>query len=184
MASLYSLICYHHLLLFLIAAAVAAAFTTHAVADDMTHLHFYMHDIRSGPNATAVEVVTGPVPVPSVPGVNFGDFVAIDDPLTEGPALSSRLVGRAQGFYLSAALQEVSFLVSANFVLAADGPYNGSAVSVLGSDPIAAPVRELSVVGGSRRFRMAYGYVLWKTYFFNATTLDAILELDVYVTTK
>nr|CAD1824589.1 unnamed protein product [Ananas comosus var. bracteatus] len=118
------------------------------------------------------------------PGVNFGDFVAIDDPLTEGPALSSRLVGWAQGFYLSTALQEVSFLVSANFVLAADGPYNGSAVSVLGSDPIAVPVRELSVVGGSRRFRMAYGYVLWKTYFFNATTLDAILELDVYVTTK
>nr|CAD1824591.1 unnamed protein product [Ananas comosus var. bracteatus] len=126
----------------------------------------------------------GPRP-PAFPlRTNFGDFVAIDDPLTEGPALSSRLVGRAQGFYLSATLQEVSFLVSANFVLAANGPYNGSVVSVLGSDPIAAPVRELSVVGGSGRFRMAYGYVLWKTYSANATTHDAILELDVYLTTK
>ncbi|EEE52445.1 hypothetical protein OsJ_34598 [Oryza sativa Japonica Group] len=52
-------------------------------------------------------------------------------------------------------------------------------VTVVGRDDIAAPVRELSVVGGTGEFRMASGYVLWKT-----VSLDhpnAILELDVYV---
>nr|CAD1824588.1 unnamed protein product [Ananas comosus var. bracteatus] len=83
-----------------------------------------------------------------------------------------------------ASTSEGSLLVSANFVLAADGPYNGSVVSVQGRDPIAAPVRELSVVGGTGKFRMARGYVLWKTYGVNITNGEAILELDVYVTTE
>ncbi|OAY65619.1 Dirigent protein 21 [Ananas comosus] len=189
MASLSSFICHHHhhLLLFLFAAVVAAAaFTTKAVTadDNMTHLHFYMHDILGGSNPTAIEIVKGPVALPSVPGINFGNLIAIDDALTEGPELSSKPVGRAQGFYMSTAFQEVSLLMSVNFVLAADGPYNGSVVSVQGRDPIAAPVRELSVVGGTGQFRMARGYVLWKTYDGNATNGDGVLELDVYVTTE
>nr|CAD1824590.1 unnamed protein product [Ananas comosus var. bracteatus] len=118
MASLYSFVCYHHLLLFLLAAAVAAALTTHAAADDVTHLHFYMHDILGGSNPTAVEIVKAP--------------------LRCLPSLAST--------------SEASLLVSVNFVLATDGPYNGSVVSVQGRDPIAAPVRELSVVGGIGQF--------------------------------
>ncbi|XP_020110364.1 dirigent protein 21-like [Ananas comosus] len=188
MASLCSFVCHHHhhhLLLFLFAAAVAVAFTTKVVTadDNMTHLHFYMHDILGGSNPTAIEIVKGPVALSSVPGVNFGNLIAIDDALTEGPELSSKPIGRAQGFYMSTAFQEASLLVSVNFVLAADGPYNGSVVSVQGRDPIAAPVRELSVVGGTGQFRMARGYVLWKTYDGNATNGDGVLELDVYVTT-
>nr|CAD1824586.1 unnamed protein product [Ananas comosus var. bracteatus] len=90
--------------------------------DNMTHLHFYMHDILGGSNPTAIEIVKGPVALPSVPGVNFGNLIAIDDALTEGPELSSKPVGRAQGFYMSTAFQEASLLMSVNFVLAADGP--------------------------------------------------------------
>nr|CAD1824527.1 unnamed protein product [Ananas comosus var. bracteatus] len=169
MASLSSFICHHHhLLLFLFAAVVAAAvFTTKAVTadDNMTHLHFYMHDILGGSNPTAIEIVKAP----------------------------SRCLPSP------ASTLEASLLMSVNFVLAADGPYNGSVVSVQGRDPIAAPVRELSVVGGTGQFRMARGYVLWKTYDGNATTTRAvndtngdnaitcgasIFEIDVNVTTK
>nr|CAD1824549.1 unnamed protein product [Ananas comosus var. bracteatus] len=163
MASLYSFLCCHHFLLL----AVAVLFTTNVVvAHDTTHLNFYMHDILGGPNPTAVAIVKGPVALPSVPGANFGDLIAIDDALTRARAL------------------EGSLLLSVNFVLAHDGPYNGSVVSVQGRDPFAAPVRELSVVGGTGHFRMARGYVLWKTYGFNTANSGAILELDVYVTTK
>nr|CAD1824587.1 unnamed protein product [Ananas comosus var. bracteatus] len=82
---------------------------------------------------------------------------------------------------MSTAFQEGSLLMSVNFVLAPDGPYNGSVVSVQGRDPFAVPVRELSVVGGTGHFRMARGYVLWKTYGVNITNGEAILELDVYL---
>nr|CAD1824616.1 unnamed protein product [Ananas comosus var. bracteatus] len=97
--------------------------------DNMTHLHFYMHDILGGSNPTAIEIVKGPVALSSV------------------PESTSRGVRS-------------------------------------GRDPIAAPVRELSVVGGTGQFRMARGYVLWKTYDGNATNGDGVLELDVYVTTE
>nr|CAD1824615.1 unnamed protein product [Ananas comosus var. bracteatus] len=129
MASLYSFVCYHHLLLFLLAAAITAALTTRAVADDMTHLHFYMHDILGGSNPTAVEIVKAP----------------------------SRCL---------------------------PSPHQLRVVSVQGRDPIAAPVRELSVVGGTGQFRMAHGYVLWKTHGVNDTNDEAILELDVYLTAQ
>nr|CAD1824548.1 unnamed protein product [Ananas comosus var. bracteatus] len=184
MASLYSFICYHHLLLFLLAAAIAAALTTRAVADDMTHLHFYMHDILGGSNPTAVEIVKGPIALPSVPGINFGNLIVIDDALTEGPELSSRPIGRAQGFYMSTAFQEASVLLSVNFVLAADGPYNGSVVSVQGRDPIAAPVRELSVVGGTGSSEWLVGTCSGRRHGVNDTNDEAILELDVYLTAQ
>ena len=70
-------------------------------------------------------------------------------------------------------------MLSCALVVLTSGPFAGSSVTVVGRDDIAAPVRELSVVGGTGEFRMASGYVLWKT-----VSLDhpnAILELDVYV---
>ncbi|XP_072952583.1 dirigent protein 21-like [Typha angustifolia] len=103
----------------------------------------------------------------------------IDDLLTDGPSPTSAVVGRAQGFYMFASLKDSALLVNMNVVLT-EGKYNGSTLAILGRDPILSLVRELSVVGGSGRFRMARGYVLWKTYFFNITSGDAVLELDVY----
>ena len=39
-----------------------------------------------------------------------------DDPLTEGPEPTSKLVGRAQGLYGSAGQQEVGLLLARNLV--------------------------------------------------------------------
>lgn len=39
----------------------------------------------------------------------------IDDPLTEGPELSSKLLGRAQGFYGSASQKDAGPLMAMNF---------------------------------------------------------------------
>jgi hypothetical protein len=60
-----------------------------------------------------------------------------------------------------------------------DGPYNGSSLAVMGRNDIAMPERELAVVGGTGAFRMATGYVLWKTASWRGR--NAVLELDAYV---
>jgi hypothetical protein len=135
------------------------------------HLHFYMHDVLTGSAPTAVQVLNGP-------RGHMGDTIVIDDVLTETASRSSSMVGRAQGHYIWASTGNPELLVTMNVVLTS-GPYAGSSVTVVGRDDIGAPVRELSVVGGTGQFRMARGYVLWKT-----VSLDhpnAVLELDVYV---
>ncbi|XP_042425834.1 pterocarpan synthase 1-like [Zingiber officinale] len=169
--------------LFLLFASMAmAALAQHS----SIHLHFYLHDILSGPNATAVLVASAPKPAASTgpPSLfNFGDVVVIDDPLTEGPNLSeSKLVGRAQGLYVLASQgpTDPALLLTTSLVFT-EGRHSGSTLMILSRDAVLAPVRELPVVGGSGAFRCARGYALVKTYALNATDGNAILEWDVYV---
>ncbi|KAJ3681620.1 hypothetical protein LUZ60_014193 [Juncus effusus] len=161
--------------LFLIALAVASA------GKKMAHIHFYMHGQVSGPNATSIRVVEGPKSIPNQSRLKFGDIYVYDDLLTEGPSPYSAPVGRGQAFYPVADLTKPVFLIIMNVVMTA-GEYNGSSIAVLGGDDIFATVRELSVIGGTGQFRMARGYVIWKTYSFNTTSGDAVLELDIYAT--
>uniref|UniRef100_A0A0D9XUQ0 Dirigent protein n=1 Tax=Leersia perrieri TaxID=77586 RepID=A0A0D9XUQ0_9ORYZ len=140
-------------------------------AAEAAHLHFYMHDVLTGSTPTAVQILNGP-------RGNFGDTIVIDDRLTETASPSSSAVGRAKGQYVWASRGNPELLVTMEVVLES-GPYAGSSVTVVGRDDIGSPTRELSVVGGTGQFRMASGYVLWKT-----VSLDhpnAVLELDVYV---
>ena len=66
-----------------------------------------------------------------------------------------------------------------NVVLTA-GPYNGSNFTVVSRDNIVDPLRELSVVGGTGRFRMATGYVLWTTSSWEVHN-NAVLVLDMFL---
>ncbi|CAL4932943.1 unnamed protein product [Urochloa decumbens] len=131
------------------------------------HLHFYMHDVTGGSSPTAVRVLNGPRGY-------FGNTFVIDDVLTEGTSSSSTLVGRAQGYYMCASVANLELLVTMNVVLTS-GPYAGSSITVVGRDDTNAPVRELSVVGGTGQFRMARGYVLWKT------VTPEIIDLEMFV---
>ncbi|KAK3120629.1 hypothetical protein QOZ80_9AG0691170 [Eleusine coracana subsp. coracana] len=157
----------------LLAAFVLAAGPTPlpVSAAASAHLHFYMHDVLTGPSPTAVQVVNGP-------RGHFGDTIVIDDVLTQTSSQSSAAVGRAQGHYTWASTGNPELLVTMNVVLSS-GPYAGSSVTVVGRDDIGAAVRELSVVGGTGQFRMARGYVLWKTV--SLDNPNAVLELDVFV---
>ncbi|CAN6212856.1 unnamed protein product [Urochloa humidicola] len=143
-------------------------------------LRVYMHDIVGGPGQTAVRLVKGPGPEnPSMhPGNYFGDTVAVDDLLTEGLAVGSPAAGRTQGTYMTGSMARPVFVVSVTLTLTA-GQYNGSTLVVAGRDDTSEPVRELAVVGGTGRFRMASGYVLWSTARVESP-LHAVLELDVH----
>ncbi|XP_059435040.1 dirigent protein 23-like [Corylus avellana] len=145
---------------------------------EITNLHFYFHDTVSGKNPSAVRVAqaAGTNKSPTL----FGVVMIADDPLTEKPDPDSKLVGRAQGLYGSAGQQELALIMALNFGFV-DGIYNGSSISLLGKNPALQPVREIAIVGGTGVFRLARGYAIAHTYWFNATTGDAIVQYNVTV---
>lgn len=155
------------LLSVLVLLAAGPATQPAAAAATSAHLHVYMHDITGGPSATAVRVLNGP-------SGSFGNMEVIDDKLTNGTSDSSATVGRAQGYYMVASQAGLAFLVNMNVVITS-GPYAGSTLTVVGRDDVSETVRELSVVGGTGQFRMARGYVLWKTI------TPEILDLEIFV---
>ncbi|KAI5667565.1 hypothetical protein M9H77_17418 [Catharanthus roseus] len=146
--------------------------------EKLSHLHFFFHDVVSGRNPTAVRVAEAAMTNTS--STFFGAVVMIDDPLTVGPNISSKIVGRAQGIYASAAQDESGLLMVLNYVFL-EGKYNGSTLSILGRNKVFSQVREMPVVGGSGIFRYARGYAQAKTHTFNLKTGDAVVEYNVYV---
>ncbi|KAK7349741.1 hypothetical protein VNO77_07367 [Canavalia gladiata] len=146
--------------------------------EKLSHFKFYWHDIVSGHNPTSVAVVPPPLKLNSTTA--FGLVNMIDNPLTLGPQLSSKLVGKAQGFYASASQSEIDLLMAMNFAFI-DGKYNGSTITILGRNPVFNKVREMPVIGGSGLFRFARGYGEARTHWFDLKTGDAIVEYNVYV---
>ncbi|KAJ4978924.1 hypothetical protein NE237_009704 [Protea cynaroides] len=165
---------------FLIAEGFAESLSRRSLGiknEKLSHFHFYWHDIVSGRNPTSVRVVGASA---NTSPTGFGIISMIDDPMTEGPEMRSKLVGRAQGFYAAASQQEVGLLMAMNFAFM-DGKYNGSTITVMGRNTVFSAVREMPVIGGSGLFRFARGYVQAKTHTFNITTGDAVVEYNVYV---
>lgn len=174
-------------LLLLLVVSAAALFPVQTTAADnaTTHLSFFMHDITSGANPTAVKVIKGPgstLTAPTVLGMTaFGDTTVIDDPVTSTSSPTSAELGRMQGIYMLASQSEAALMVCANLLLTS-GAHNGSTLQLMGRDDTGEDVREIPVVGGTGTFRMATGYVLWKTPEGISGT-DGTVQLDVYVTT-
>ncbi|KAG5227685.1 hypothetical protein OIU76_017223 [Salix suchowensis] len=141
-------------------------------AEKTTHLHFYFHDIVSGENPSAIRIAGSDKS-------SFGDTMMADDLLTEGPEISSKPVGKAQGLYALAAQNDISLLMVMNYAFT-EGEYNGSSISILGRNQILNDVREMPIVGGSGLFRLAHGYALAHTVWFDEQG-DATVEYNVYV---
>ncbi|KAF4371133.1 hypothetical protein F8388_020860, partial [Cannabis sativa] len=141
----------------------------------LTQFHFYWHDIVSGKKPSSVMVIP---PQANYSSTSFGMVAMIDDPLTEGPELSSKIVGKAQGFYGSASQEEVGLIMAMNFAFS-EGKYNGSTITILGRNTVFSKVREMPVIGGSGMFRFARGYVQARTHQFTPSSGDAIVEYNV-----
>nr|XP_009417174.1 PREDICTED: dirigent protein 21-like [Musa acuminata subsp. malaccensis] len=152
-------------------------FASFGAADEekMTHLHFYLHEINSGANATGMTVAVPPGK--EFYYETFGAISVIDDILREGPERDSKLIGRAQGLLAQASLEKPALLSAVNFVFTA-GKYNGSTFSILGR-AVLTELFERAIVGGAGMFRMARGYTLGKVI--SAEEGYLIMELDAYV---
>ncbi|KAJ4745782.1 Dirigent protein [Rhynchospora pubera] len=166
------------------------AVTTTAIQSSSTkehtntiHLHFYMHDDYTGytgSKPTAIRIITMPKTSPNDTSPRtFGDMVALNNVLTEGPSHKSKHVGRAQGFAVRVAEGGTVSDLSLHLVFG-QGAYNGSSLTVHGRIPMDQPVRESVVVGGTGHFRFAKGYMLSKNYDYNLAT-GGVVEIDVYV---
>ncbi|XP_038705647.1 dirigent protein 4-like [Tripterygium wilfordii] len=150
-----------------------------SMKNQVTNLHFYFHDTLSGQNPS-VTLVAKPNTTGATQVAPFGSLFAIDDPLTVGPDPASELIGRAQGLYVSSSQEELTLVMYVDFGFTA-GEFNGSSFSVVSRNPVMNTERELAVVGGRGKFRMAQGFALLKTYSLNASTGDAIVEYNVTV---
>uniref|UniRef100_A0ACD5X509 Uncharacterized protein n=1 Tax=Avena sativa TaxID=4498 RepID=A0ACD5X509_AVESA len=67
-----------------------------------------------------------------------------------------------------------------NFVFTA-GDYKGSSLTIYGRNEVLSAVREMSVVGGAGKFRMARGYVEARTVDSGNTSSETVVEYTVYV---
>ncbi|KQJ92032.1 dirigent protein 22 [Brachypodium distachyon] len=172
----------HFVFLVLLLLAVAATTQPASAAtakEKETHIKVYWHDVVAGPNPTAVQVAHAATTNTSKSF--FGAVVVIDDALTDGPSLNgSKLMGRAQGTYISAGKDSVALLMNMNFVFTA-GKYNGSAVAIMGRNEVFTAVREMAVVGGTGVFRWARGYAQARTHTFDLKSGDATVEYNVYI---
>ncbi|KAF8730995.1 hypothetical protein HU200_016875 [Digitaria exilis] len=141
-----------------------------------THLRVFWHDVLSGNNATAVTVAEAASTNTSA--TQFGKVMVIDDALTLEPNLTtSKIIGRAEGIYVSAGKDTLSLMMAMNFVFI-DGPYNGSSIAFFGPNFAERKVREMSVIGGTGVFWFARGYVEIMT---QSNTVDTTVQYDIFV---
>ncbi|OVA13867.1 Plant disease resistance response protein [Macleaya cordata] len=146
--------------------------------ETVTQIHFYFHDIVGAKNATGVRVAEAPSTNQSA--TSFGALVIVDDALTEGPELTSKLVGRAQGLYGYVSLEEPVLLMALSYYFI-DENFNGSTLTTLTRNPFPDTYREFPIIGGTGLFRYARGVVEAKSHSFNATNGDGIVEYNVTV---
>ncbi|GLJ04900.1 hypothetical protein SUGI_0005980 [Cryptomeria japonica] len=146
--------------------------------EKISRLQFYFHDKVEGNNVTAVLVASAPMTNTS--GTFFGGVVVIDDLLTEGLDPTSKLVGRAQGLYAAVGQEELQLLMVVTYVFQGR-KFNGSTLSVMGNNVVFNKVREMPIVGGSGKFRLARGYALTQTHSFDIKSGNAIVHYNVTV---
>ncbi|TKY49657.1 Dirigent protein 21 [Spatholobus suberectus] len=145
-------------------------------AEKLTRLHFFYHDILEGKNPTVVQIIDPPSEALS----GFGTTFMMDNLLTEGPELSSKPVGRAQGMFGLASLEDRGMVMLINLAFS-EGGYAGSTLSMLGRNPVQDTVREMPIVGGTGVFRFAKGYAIAKSLWEISDSEHFVVEYHVTV---
>lgn len=147
-------------LLFLLALTSSVAAAAAGEGDHgLTHIHLYVHETYTGANATATAVLQSPL---GATNSSFGSMGVVDNEIRVGPDRSSQLVGRYQGVVFGTSVQlGAGYLSSVTLVFTA-GEYGGSTLSVQGPILGFTGTIERAVIGGTGKFRLARGYMLFK----------------------
>ncbi|XP_051133558.1 dirigent protein 11-like [Andrographis paniculata] len=139
---------------------------------------FYTHDrsLGDGQNVYSVarSIITDQVPSA------FGVVYVVDVLATYGPEITSKKLGRIQGATVSSDLREVALDVIVNLVIT-EGEWKGSTLNIFGRNPLEDEVREVSIVGGTSAFKLAWGYATTSTYYVNKYRTDYVFKYDVVV---
>ncbi|KAF3443656.1 hypothetical protein FNV43_RR13346 [Rhamnella rubrinervis] len=159
---------------FLTLAAVSLEAATKYQFQDLkeTKIVFYMHDLESGRNVTSKAV--GGVPKSRRWILDFGTVHACDDKLIEAYDWNSTQVGRAQGIYMSSALDGSDLHLLISLVLT-NKELNGSILEIQGADMVFQKYREVSVVFGTGKFKLARGFATLETVFLDIPNSNAIV---------
>ncbi|XP_061371139.1 dirigent protein 11-like [Gastrolobium bilobum] len=150
--------------------------TYHHHTEKMTRLHFFYHETLEPQNPTVVQIIDPPNSSKNA----FGSTFMMDSILTEGKELSSKPVGRAQGLFGLASLEDSGMVMLINFVFT-EGDYAGSTLSLLGRNPVQDTVREIPIVGGTGVFRFAKGYAILKSLWDISSAKDFVVEYNITV---
>ncbi|OMO66424.1 Plant disease resistance response protein [Corchorus olitorius] len=149
-------------IIIVLAAIFMEMFSIQAKADDHdqlkeTKLSGYFHDdLSGGPNATDFSLVGFPGKLWRFD--QFGTINVCDDPLTEGPELTSPKLGRFQSIGVTVSFDGLNALVFASLVFTNEA-YNGSTIQLFGVINQFNSSAEYSVTSGTGKFRYATGYV-------------------------
>ncbi|XP_041003108.1 dirigent protein 22-like [Juglans microcarpa x Juglans regia] len=145
-----------------------------------TKLSLYAQDFSAfgSPNATVI-------PVAGIAGkawtfTQFGTLYVSDDTLTETADPKSLKVGQLQGMYITSGLDGLNSHISVSVVFTSKA-YNGSTLQLQGISKQFEAVREVSVVGGTGKFRLARGYATFETYFLDIPTQYSVVRCNVTV---
>ncbi|KAI3465631.1 hypothetical protein Pfo_022294 [Paulownia fortunei] len=143
-----------------------------------TKMTVYFQDYSGGPNPTVVEITGRPDGLLSF--TKFGSIFCTDDPITEEFEESSAQVARAQGLYVTSALDGSNTHVLISIVFTNE-ENKGSTLEVQGSSAQFERVREVAVVGGTGKFRLARGYVTFETIHYDHALHYAVIQCNLTV---
>ncbi|KAH9323333.1 hypothetical protein KI387_017972, partial [Taxus chinensis] len=135
----------------------SSGFNLAVAASRQVNMVLYLQETLSGVDAT-IETVGG-VNGTSSGLLSYGTVNVINHLVTQGPHPSSTVLGRMQGVEARPDPVNSGFHMLSS-ILFQTGKYNGSSLEIQGTNRFNLPQRELSVVGGTGRFRYARGYAL------------------------
>ncbi|XP_047942616.1 dirigent protein 21-like [Salvia hispanica] len=148
-------------------------------SESIAKLHFYVHDVRAGVDATLYRVANASITDTSP--TSFGLVNVFDDLATADPDITAPQIARVQGTTASSGLEIQAVTINMNFYITS-GEFSGSTVTIAGRNPVREASRELSIIGGTGVFRSARGHAITTTYLHDPEANYSILEYTLYVT--
>uniref|UniRef100_A0A803LCP8 Dirigent protein n=1 Tax=Chenopodium quinoa TaxID=63459 RepID=A0A803LCP8_CHEQI len=114
----------------------------------------------------------------------FGTMIAIDDELTEGHALNSGMVGRAQGFYVYSSVDGKTQTLAFTAMFQEGGYHNS--INFFGVHQTTVSESIVSIMGGTGKYVNAKGFSVVKTLppvdQHETDGLQTVLEFSVFLT--
>ncbi|XP_004144592.1 dirigent protein 19 [Cucumis sativus] len=163
------------ILIFCLAASISMTLLLSAEAK-RTRFTIYLQDYAFGPNTTFF-------PIAGLPGstLNFTDFGTLfvtDDSITTISNEGAPEIGRAQGIYVVTDKGGKNLLVLLSFVFTG-GAFNGSSIEIQGTSRQFELIRELPVIAGTGKFRLARGYIRTDNFFFDPERGYSVIQVNV-----